>query len=119
MHHVPMSFTRSTTPSADGTPKPAASVACAMPDHRRSLGHEVYIAGRYRNGAFSDAWTDVTRCAEGTFTAYAAACPCGWHGPTHRPDDNGARACHRGGRLDHHDHHRDRSVPRLGLGAVR
>jgi hypothetical protein len=57
--------------------------------------HEGYIAGRYRNGALSDIWTDVDRCAEGTFTAYVAACECGWHGPARQADDAGATACRR------------------------
>jgi hypothetical protein len=43
-------------------------------------GHAGYLAGRYRNGAFSDVWTDVSRCAEGTFVAYVPACSCGWRG---------------------------------------
>lgn len=42
--------------------------------------HTGYVAGRYRNGALSDAWTDVSRCAERTFTAYYPACSCGWTG---------------------------------------
>jgi hypothetical protein len=36
--------------------------------------------GRYRNGALSDAWTDVSRCADGTFVGYVPACTCGWRG---------------------------------------
>ena len=44
-------------------------------------GHAGFLVGRYRNGAFSDAWTDVSRWAEGTFVGYAAACSCGWRGP--------------------------------------
>ncbi|MGI5131967.1 hypothetical protein ACQEVB_34545 [Pseudonocardia sp. CA-107938] len=44
--------------------------------------HQGFVAGRYRNGAFSDRWTDVLRCAELTFTAYAPACSCGWLGRT-------------------------------------
>jgi hypothetical protein len=43
-------------------------------------GHVGYLAGRYRDGAYSDAWTDVARCAPGTFVAYAPACSCGWRG---------------------------------------
>ena len=45
------------------------------------VGHAGYLVGRYRDGAFSDAWTDVSRCAEGTFVGYAPACSCGWRGP--------------------------------------
>ncbi|GAY08277.1 hypothetical protein [Pseudonocardia sp. N23] len=47
-------------------------------------GHVGYLAGRYRNGALSDVWTDVSRCAERTFTAWVAGCSCGWYG-TGRP----------------------------------
>ena len=43
-------------------------------------GHAGFLAGRYRNGALSDAWTDVSRCAEGTFVGYVPACSCGWRG---------------------------------------
>jgi hypothetical protein len=32
--------------------------------------HHGYIAGRYRDGALSDTWTDVRRCAERTFITY-------------------------------------------------
>lgn len=46
-------------------------------------GHYGYVAGRYRDGFFSDVWTDVSRCASGTFTAYAPACTCGWLGDIH------------------------------------
>jgi hypothetical protein len=47
--------------------------------------HYRYVADRYRDGALSDAWTDVTRCAEQTFIAYVARCGCGWLGMTTRP----------------------------------
>ena len=43
-------------------------------------GHAGFLAGRYRNGALSDAWTDVSRCAEGMFVGYVPACSCGWRG---------------------------------------
>jgi hypothetical protein len=43
-------------------------------------GHVGFLAGRYRDGAYSDVWTDVSRCAEGTFVRYAPACTCGWGG---------------------------------------
>jgi hypothetical protein len=61
-----------------------------MRDHPRMLlsdlgeqpapGHAGFLAGRYRDGAYSDVWTDVSRCAEGTFVGYAPACTCGWRG---------------------------------------
>jgi hypothetical protein len=56
----------------------------AVPD-----GHVGFVAGRYRNGAYSDIWTDVRRCAERTFTAYAPACSCGWIGPPQPPTEVG------------------------------
>lgn len=61
----------------------------------RTDGHEGYVAGRYRNGTYSDIWTDVARCAERTFTAYAPACECGWRGPIQEATDVGYAACQR------------------------
>jgi hypothetical protein len=58
--------------------------------------HEGFVAGRYRIGAVSDIWTDVTDCAEGTFTAYVARCECGWSGSSHRVCPAGYRAAQRG-----------------------
>ena len=56
------------------------------PDIPGSDNHEGFVAGRYRNGAYSDIWTNVRRCAERTFLAYAPACECGWRGQiTRRP----------------------------------
>ncbi len=51
--------------------------------------HLGFVAGRYRNGAFSDRWTDVLRCADLTFTAYAPSCSCGWRGPLFPATDAG------------------------------
>ena len=59
-----MMFAVSLTPGAEGVP----------------AGHAGFLAGRYRNGALSDAWTDVSRCADGTFVGYVPACTCGWRG---------------------------------------
>lgn len=42
--------------------------------------HDGYVAGCYRDGSLSDEWTDVERCAGGTFVAYLARCTCGWTG---------------------------------------
>lgn len=53
--------------------------------------HEGFVAGRYRNSAHSDIWTDVRRCAEGTFSAYIPACECGWRGNPHPVTDGGYR----------------------------
>jgi hypothetical protein len=55
--------------------------------------HHGYVAGRYRDGALSDKWTDVTRCAERTFIAYVARCGCGWFGKNHSPNPDGYRIC--------------------------
>ncbi len=84
-HHVPMLFIG---PGAD----------------EATDQHEGFVAGRYRNGALSDIWTDVTRCAEGTFTAFVGACECGWRGPLHAPDGLGAEDCRREW-LTHHFAH--------------
>jgi hypothetical protein len=56
-------------------------------------GHCGYIAGRYRDGALSDTWTDVTRCAHGTFTGYAPACTCGWSSAIQPSTPSGLQAC--------------------------
>jgi hypothetical protein len=63
--------------------------------------HEGFIAGRYRNGALSDNWTDVTRCAHGTFTAFVPACGCGWRGTPQRPDQRGLERCRDSWSTDH------------------
>lgn len=57
--------------------------------------HDGFVAGRYRDGAWSDRWTEVHRCAEGTFTGYAPACRCGWRGPVQPPTAEGHLACQR------------------------
>jgi hypothetical protein len=51
--------------------------------------HDGYVSGRYRDGALSDIWTDVTRCAERTFTAYVPACERGWRGSAKPADATG------------------------------
>jgi hypothetical protein len=58
-------------------------------------GHAGYIAGRYRDGAYSDGWTDVSRCAENTFVAYAPACSCGWRGRGEPASAAGRLRCRR------------------------
>jgi len=63
-------------------------------------GHAGYVAGRYRDGSWSDHWTDVARCAASTFTAYRPACRCGWVGPAVAADAAG----HRCARLSSADH---------------
>ena len=55
--------------------------------------HYRYVAGRYRSGALSDTWTDVTRCAERTFIAYVARCACGWRGSDHPANSDGYHIC--------------------------
>lgn len=57
--------------------------------------HHGYVAGRYRDGVLSDTWTDVRRCAEGTFIAYVARCECDWRGENHPADSDGYHACQR------------------------
>jgi hypothetical protein len=67
----------------------------AATPHRVPDGHVGYVAGRYRNSAYSDIWTDVRRCAERTFTAYAPACSCAWRGRAQAATDVGHLACRR------------------------
>ncbi len=57
--------------------------------------HVGYVAGRYRNGALSDIWTEVERCAERTFLAYVPACSCGWVGTGCPATPTGLNACRR------------------------
>jgi hypothetical protein len=58
-------------------------------------GHVGYLAGRYRDGAYSDMWTDVRRCAHATFIGYAPACSCGWRAPAQPVSDIAPLLCHR------------------------
>jgi hypothetical protein len=57
--------------------------------------HHGYVAGRYRDGALSDTWTDVRRCAERTFITYVARCRCGWRGKDYPASPDGYHACQR------------------------
>ena len=68
----------------------------AMPN-----SHAGFVAGRYRDGAYSDVWTDVRRCASRTFTAYAPACSCGWRGAPRPVSDIAYLACRRDGDREH------------------
>jgi hypothetical protein len=54
--------------------------------------HEGYVAGRYRDGAFTDIWTSVSN--GGLFTAYVSACECGWRSTLAQPvTAEGYRTC--------------------------
>lgn len=64
-------------------------------------GHLGYLAGRYRDGAWSDEWTDVSRCADGTFRVYAPACTCGWRGVQYPPTAFGRVASRRAWQTEH------------------
>jgi len=64
-------------------------------------GHAVYVAGRYRDGALSDTWTDVARCARGTFVGYVPACTCGWTGEIRSNTLEGFRDSQRALRTEH------------------
>jgi hypothetical protein len=66
-----------------------------------SSDHAVYVAGRYRDGALSDTWTDVARCARGTFVGYVPACSCGWTGSIRANTVEGFRECQRALRFEH------------------
>jgi hypothetical protein len=63
--------------------------------------HTGYVAGRYRDGALSDTWTDIARCARGTFVGYAPACTCGWSGTIHPATPDGFRISQRELRTTH------------------
>jgi hypothetical protein len=63
--------------------------------------HDGYVAGRYRDGAWSDRWTEVHRCAEGTFVGYAPACRCGWRGAIFPATPDGLMACQRAWVFEH------------------
>ena len=64
-------------------------------------GHVGYVAGRYRDGAYSDLWTDVRRCAWRTFTDYAPACSCGWRGAAQPITDTAYLGCARSWAREH------------------
>ena len=66
-----------------------------------SADHAVYVAGRYRDGALSDTWTDVARCARGTFVGYVPACSCGWVGGIRAGTVEGFRQSQRALRYEH------------------
>ena len=72
-------------------------------------GHAGFVAGRYRDGAYSDAWTDVRRCADRTFTAYAPACSCGWRGTAQPASQVGLVQCRRSWLHEHAEPTADQS----------
>ncbi|WP_300018517.1 hypothetical protein [Pseudonocardia sp.] len=55
--------------------------------------HGGYVAGRYRDGSLSDAWTDVLRCAPGTFVRFVPRCACGWTGRERPATPAASTAC--------------------------
>lgn len=63
--------------------------------------HGGYVAGRYRDGSLSDGWTDVLRCASGTFTRFLPRCACGWTGRERSATAAGAMACRQEWFLSH------------------
>ncbi len=72
------------------------SVLFTVPDPAAVLtGHAGYLAGRYRDRAYSDLWTDASRCAEQTFVAYAPRRSCGWRGTVRPADEVGRLSCQR------------------------
>jgi hypothetical protein len=56
-------------------------------------GHCGFVAGEYRDGLLSDTWTDVTRCARGTFVGLVPACSCGWRGEVRPVTASGLETC--------------------------
>lgn len=69
--------------------------------------HQGFVAGVYRDGALSDIWTDVTRCARGTFIRLVAACDCGWRGTDQPVTFTGFKECQRAWVSDHLGHIHD------------
>jgi hypothetical protein len=67
-------------------------------------GHAGFLARCYRDGSFSDAWTDVSRCAGGTFVGYVPVCSCGWRGPVQPATSRGRLLSSRLWRDDHLSH---------------
>jgi hypothetical protein len=63
--------------------------------------HGGYVAGRYRDGSLSDGWTDVARCAPGTFVRYVGRCACGWIGRPRPATASGAMSARREWFLGH------------------
>jgi hypothetical protein len=49
----------------------------------------------------SDNWTDVARCARGTFVGFVRACTCGWYGGIRPNTIDGFRDCQRALRQEH------------------
>ena len=66
-----------------------------------SSDHAAHVAGRYRDGALSDTWTDVARCARGTFVGFVPACTCGWTGAIRPGTVVGFAECQRALRVEH------------------
>lgn len=69
-------------------------------DSEQTDAHEGYVAGRYRDGTYSDVWSDIQADvldgAERTFSHFLASCECGWRGATERsPTAAGYLACQR------------------------
>jgi hypothetical protein len=87
-------------------------------DRDVSDAHAGYVAGRYRDGVWSDGWTDVRRCAEATFTAYAPACGCGWRGPAVSATAKGFLSCQRMWVFEHAGHATVVGAAQLGESAV-
>ena len=63
--------------------------------------HIGFVAGRYRDGAVSDRWTEVERCAERTFVSFVPACTCGWTGTDRAATPAGIVACRRAWQTGH------------------
>jgi hypothetical protein len=70
-------------------------IVTGRPGRTAAHHHAGYVAGCYRDGARSDTWTDVARCARGTFVRYVPACTCGWYGSARPSTTSGFRDCQR------------------------
>lgn len=71
-------------------PECSRPACCATTLWRRRGG---FVAVSYRDGAISDIWTAVRRCAEHTVTEYRPMCEFGWHGGDRPATEAACQAC--------------------------
>lgn len=55
--------------------------------------HHCIVAGRKRNGALADVWSDAQAYLDGCYVAYVPRCDCGWTGPPFSATQSGYAAC--------------------------
>jgi hypothetical protein len=55
--------------------------------------HHCFVAGRKRDGALADVWSDAQAYLDGYYVAYVPRCDCGWTGPPFSATPSGYAAC--------------------------